>query len=137
MKWHKRRSRGQSLVEMVFIMPILLLICFFILTMGMLFYSKIMIVLASSQGARVGAQIWKSTEYTEEEKNTKVEKVVNGVLSGSSVRNVQSLVVEEIDGALNVAIVYEYQLILPFASMFFEGSNLLLEHRAIYYIEGG
>ena len=131
-----KRAKGQAVLEFALVMPILLLVCFMIITVGMLLYSKIIVVIAASQGARVGSQIWYNDTYSEAEKIEKIEKVVNGVLSESTIRNEQEVVIEQKDDALNVTVDYEYQIILPFVSFLFENSKLSISHKAVYYIEG-
>lgn len=51
---HKGRRRGQSLVEFVLILPVLLILLFGIIEFGLLLYNKQVITNASREGARYG-----------------------------------------------------------------------------------
>ena len=51
---HKGRRHGQSLVEFVLILPVLLILLFGIIEFGLLLYNKQVITNASREGARYG-----------------------------------------------------------------------------------
>ncbi len=52
--WRRSTSRGQELVELSLLIPVLLLITFGVLDMGRLFHAAITITNAAREGARAG-----------------------------------------------------------------------------------
>ena len=50
----RRRSRGQSLVEFAVVLPVFLLILFGIMDFGFLLYSRMTVINAAREGARIG-----------------------------------------------------------------------------------
>lgn len=99
-------------------------------------FSKILVVTSASQGARVGAQIWLDGSLTQEEKEKKVKEVAEGVLSSAKLSDNRTVEIYEVEDSLHVKVTYKYKVILPIISGMFKDNKALLEHTAVYYIEG-
>lgn len=95
-----------------------------------------LVVISASQGARVGAQIWREATLTDLQKQEKIETVVLGVLSSGISKEKVHYQTEELEGALVVTVTYDFDLILPLLAGIFKEPSLKLEHKAVYYIEG-
>ncbi len=131
-----KRRRGQSVFELVIVIPIFLMICFCVITFGLLIYSKILVVTSASQGARVGAQIWLDPHLSQEEKEEKVKKTAEGVLSSGKLSENRTVEISEVEQTLYVTVRYEYKIILPIVSGLFNDNAVGIAHTAAYYIEG-
>lgn len=131
-----KRRKGQSVFELVIVLPLFLIICFFVITFGLLIYSKILVVTSASQGARVGAQIWQESSLTQEEKEKKIKETAEGVLSSGKLSENRTIKIEAIGDSLYVTVSYDFKVILPIVSGLFQNNFARLEHQAVYYIEG-
>ncbi|MEA4963550.1 TadE/TadG family type IV pilus assembly protein [Lutispora sp.] len=108
-----KAEKGQALAEAALVLPILLLIIMAALTFGMMIYVKTLVVLSSSQAARVGSSIYYDDTMTAEEKTQKIKTTAYYYL-GSGISGTDRKVDIYSDGAtISVKVTYNYKLIFP------------------------
>ncbi len=73
----RRRTRGQSLVEFALVLPVFLIILSGLMDMGFLLYSRMTVINAAREGARV------ATTMTEETP-TAIRNAITGQVSGAA-----------------------------------------------------
>ena len=128
-------NKGQSVLETALVMPIILLLIMAVISISMMLYTKMLVVLSASQGARVASQVWRDETLMKEEKDEKIEKIIMGILSNGTKGVDRSWNAEEINGTIHVTVKYKFKLILPFLSKIFKENEVLIKHEAQYYIE--
>ncbi|MCR5254801.1 MAG: pilus assembly protein [Acetatifactor sp.] len=70
----KLNNKGQSLVEYLIVLPLVLMLIFVVLSFGMLIYDRIIVVYASAQSAEFGKEILRRRELTLEEKDAEIRR---------------------------------------------------------------
>lgn len=132
-----KNNKGQSLTEAALVLPILLLLLMGALTIGMLVYTKMLMVLASSQGAKVGAYIAKDTAMSEGEKEQKIRTTALNYL-GSGVKNVDTSNVQISYTSENiiVKVKYDYKITFPLVGDIFKNMTTVpLEYQSTYLLQ--
>jgi len=130
-----KREDGQAVLETALVIPVILFMIMAVITVSLLIYTKMLVVLSASQGARVGALIWNDATIELEEKEEKIEGVVFGILSNGMNGVDRSWDAEVKDGSLHVTVEYKFKLILPLLGALFEDNEVPIKYEAIYYIE--
>jgi Flp pilus assembly protein TadG len=149
-RWPKRymkEEKGQALLETALILPILLLLLIGIITFGMLLYSKIVVTLAASQSARLGATLYSKEDVDEGTARQKISDMANSYLSGLTGGSNINI---EADGAppggsgeevstedrqISVTVSHQFSMPLPFVSEFLNGGTMPIKYTAVYKIE--
>lgn len=130
------KEEGQALTETALVLPIILLLIMGAITFGMLIYAKTLVVLSSSQGARVGASIYNDPTMTLEEKEEKIRTTVYYYL-GNGISGTDRSVSISTDGTMiTVKVTYNYQLILPLlGEIFGEKTKIPLSYESSFMIQ--
>jgi Flp pilus assembly protein TadG len=81
---HRRRSRGQALVEFALVMPVFLLVLSGILDFGFMLYSRMTVISAAREGARVAAMTADSTTMSAAARSRAIASAANGGLTIAS-----------------------------------------------------
>lgn len=143
---YKKNEDGQAVLETALVLPIILLILFGMLTFGMLLYSKIVVTLAASQSARLGATLY--SEQAEEAGNPdeRIKSTADAYLQGLSGNSEIAIQADPPPAALpdgstpaadrNIAVTirHHFSFTLPFVGKFI-GDDVPVEYTAIYKIE--
>lgn len=106
----RRRTRGQSLVEFALVLPVFLMILSGIMDMGFLLYSRMTVINAAREGARV------ATIMTEESDNAirnAITGQVNGAANGLTVSTSVSLGATEPQEPFSVTVTHTYRPFFP------------------------
>ncbi|ACB85885.1 TadE/TadG family type IV pilus assembly protein [Natranaerobius thermophilus] len=134
------RERGQALVELAFVLPVLLLLVFGIIEFGSIFHAQLTLNNASREGARHGVLIAANNEEFEDE----VREVI---IDRSSSLNNENLVInltpdseaDEIRRGDDMEVKLEYQkkLLTPIISTIISNSDghISLSSRTVMRIE--
>lgn len=129
-----KKEDGQAVLETALVLPIILLLIMVGISVSLLLYSKIIVTMSASNGARVGSVIWRDSDYTVEERTEIIKNasldMVERTLSGDERR----YLIEEVDGMLKVTVEYDMKVILPFSDIVFENNIITIDHTAEYYI---
>ncbi len=131
LKFNKKNSRGQSLVETAIVLPIILLIIMGIIEFGLLFNNYIIITNASREGARKAA-----IGGTDSEIIQVVENVTTTLeLSRMTISVSPSLSSRRHGTQVKVEVVYRAGLITPIIGEFFPGGEAKLTAAAVMRVE--
>lgn len=129
-----KNEDGQAVLETALVIPIILMLVTVGITVSLLLYSQIIVTMSASNGARVGAAIWKETTLTEIEKKEAIKNaslsMVKKALSGEERR----YKISENEGMLLVTVEYDFKVILPFSDLLFDSNIITIGHTAEYYI---
>ncbi|WP_233862518.1 TadE/TadG family type IV pilus assembly protein [Paraburkholderia adhaesiva] len=110
-RW-RRAQRGVAAVELAIVLPLLLLVLFGIVEMGVLFYDKAVITNASREGARAGV-VLKSPKPTTSDVQTVVTNYTSSYLMTFGTQNTPAVVTSGAGGTfgqpLSVTVTYRYQ----------------------------
>lgn len=129
-------NRGQSLVEFVLVLPLVLLLIFAILSFGFLVYDKMIVVLAASQAADKAGELLNDETLTLEEKNAEIKLVANSFLNyGISKKNNDVDLVFDTD-KVTVNVKFVYTFILPLlGDIIGKDKELEVKYGATYRIQ--
>lgn len=110
-----RNERGQAAVELAIILPIVLLIVMFIVYVGILTFSKSVVLIATHEGGREAVRYWNVGSMTIEEKEQKMMDATLRTLAALP-RGTESeiRIYDDQVGKLTVKVTYFYKLNLPF-----------------------
>jgi Flp pilus assembly protein TadG len=127
-----RSQKGQSIVELALILPIIIIILFGIIEFGRIFYSYIVITNAAREGARLGSVGKSDIEITEKIKQTaplpqSEQKLKITRLEPSEASRSPGL-------PLTVEVSYDVDIITPFFSSFIP-NPFTLRAQAVMRIE--
>lgn len=136
MALHERRrgsERGQSMVELALLVPLLALILLGLIDFGRVFGAFIVITNAAREGARYGSQ------YPNDIDGMKVRTIREADWSGISLRydeiNVQISGGTAPGQPLALSVMYPYSAVSTLISTFWGGGNLMLQARAVMVIQ--
>ena len=76
----KLNNKGQSLVEFIIILPMVLMLIFVVMSFGILIYDRIIVVYASSLSAEFGKEYLKNPTLTLEEKDQEMRRVAENYI---------------------------------------------------------
>ncbi|NLB79431.1 MAG: pilus assembly protein [Clostridiaceae bacterium] len=131
LKFNKKNSRGQSLVETAIVLPILLLIIMGIIEFGLLFNNYIIITNASREGARKAA-----IGGTDSEIIQVVENITTTLeLSKMTISVSPSFSSRRHGTQVQVEVVYRAGLITPIIGKFFPGGEARLMSTSVMRVE--
>lgn len=128
------KEEGQAVLETALVLPIILMIVLVGITVSLLLYSKIIVTMSASNGARVGSVIWNSDEYTIEEKEEKIKNAALSMVAANLSGDERRYSIEEDDGMLQVTVAYDYSVRLPFSNLVFDHNVITIEHTAEYFV---
>ena len=130
-----RRTRGMAMVEMVFVMPILVLLVFAIAQFGLMFSRWLTLSNAVREGAREGAAYRVNCNPTTVENEVKTTVVNYARAGGVGISDVDVNVDNECtgeDGQLKVDATFDFKVNIPFFSL----SSIPLKYESTMRIEG-
>lgn len=128
-----KREEGQSVTEFAIVLPVLLLIVLGALIIGAFIYTKLVVVLAASQGARVGGAVYNDTTLTDSERITKIEDTAMTIVSNGLSGSDRSVNVTKLTDEVQVTVKYDFKMILPMLKPFFNNqSTFEVEYTSIY-----
>lgn len=113
MKTLLSNEKGQAVTEMALTLPIILLIIAGTFTFGFMIYTKTVLVLSTSQAAKLGSFIVSDTTMTEEEKKLKIENTAKSFLGSSIGGEVSDIDVIFSSTDVSVKVKYKFNFILP------------------------
>ncbi|WBW95959.1 TadE/TadG family type IV pilus assembly protein [Oceanirhabdus sp. W0125-5] len=129
-------ERGQSLSEFVVVLPLVLFVIFGVLTLGVMIYVKMLVVLSSSQAARVGAEVMNDSTYTVEEKMEKIESTALTFLTNGMTGKERDVDINVEEDLIKVNVTYDFKLILPFLGDIFKDKlKIPIHYESVYMIE--
>ena len=128
MKYIKKTNRGQSMLELALVLPVLLLLLFGIFEFGRLFHDYMVITSAAREGARSSA-VGASNAVV-------VTRVKN---SAASIGDTSHLVINInksiVDGQVKVTVNHTVTLITPLISSFFPNNPVPVQGMAVMRLE--
>lgn len=128
---HRRRSRGQSLVETAIILPIVLLLVMGIIDFGLLFNNYILISNASREGARKAALGGTDSEVVQT-----IQNMTTPLTLSNMTITISPAYGSRGHGAqVKVDITYRSPLITPIIDNFFPGGVAELKNSSIMRVE--
>lgn len=129
-------NKGQSLVEFIIILPLVLFLIFAVLSFGFLVYDKMIVVLAASQAADRAGEILNDTALTLEQKEADINSVANSFLNyGISKKNDDVDLTFDTD-KVTVEVGFDYTFILPFLEdIVGDRKELAVKYKATYRIQ--
>lgn len=132
MVWkHRRRQKGQSLVETAIILPIILLLIMGIIDFGLLFNNYIVISNASREGARKAALGGTDTAVIQTVQNMtaslQTHDMTISITPGYSARSHGTEV--------RVTVTYRNRMITPLIDAFFPGGEANLKSTSVMRVE--
>ncbi len=135
LKKFKKDTSGQSVAEFAIILPVFIILTMGVLVFGSIIYAKSVVVLAASQGARVGGAIYDDSSMTLAEKNDKIRStaltIVSNGLSGAD----RDVTITTVSNELNVKVTYTYHIPVAMISTMFGGSGeMKIEFTSSYLI---
>ncbi len=131
-----RCTKGQALAETALVLPILLLLICGILTFSLMIYVKMLVVLSSSQAAKVGSSIYNDTTLTLEQKEEKIRSTAYSFLSNGISGTDRTVTITTDGSAITVKVVYNYKLIFPLLGEIFKDKLVIpLEYQSTYLIQ--
>lgn len=129
-----KNESGQSVVEFAIILPCFILLIAGVLVFGSMIYAKTLVVLAASQGARVGGAIYDDPSLTLAEKNDKIRDtaltIVSNGLSGAD----RDVIITDMSDKILVEVKYKYHIPVPLISLIFGSSEVDIEYTSSYLI---
>lgn len=139
-------ERGGLLAEAALVLPLLLLVIFGIMYVGLLLYTHSVVQTAAAQGARVYAAAL--AEDPKRERRPQPEELAagyvqavlapalrTGTLQSTTARIVTAIAGEEC-GAAEVVVIYQFQMAVPLMERWGATENgIRVEHRAVYRID--
>jgi len=132
-------NRGQAATEMAITLPIVLFIIMGCMTLGFMIYDKSVLVLATSQSAKMGSFILSDETKTVDEKTNEITQCAESFLTyciGGNTEDIDIKLPEnESETDIIVTIKYKYEYILPFLSDVFSDDGVMLEHSTKCYIQ--
>lgn len=129
---------GQALVETALVLPIILLIVMGVLTFGMIIYVKMLVVLSSSQAAKVASSIYNDTTLTGDQKVHQIQSTAYTYLSNgiSGTDRSADIIVDDYMGTISVKVTYNYKMILPLlGDIFGTKTKIPLSYTSTYMIQ--
>ncbi|MHC1723787.1 MAG: TadE/TadG family type IV pilus assembly protein [Aminipila sp.] len=114
-----KNQKGQAAAETALVFPIILLLIMGILTLGVMTYTKSLVVLASSQGAKVGSYAYGQylegeityDEFSQKVRNTAKSFINNGITGGDT--TIVTITISDEETEISVKVKYTFTLILP------------------------
>lgn len=136
--WIRGNNKGQSLVEFILVLPVVLLLTFGALSFGFLVYNKMIVVLAASQAADRAGEVFNDSTYTLEEKEAEVKLVANSFLDyGISKKDNDVDIYVDPDSMKNVTVEakFNYTFMLPLiADVVGDKSEVPVSYKATYIL---
>ena len=115
----RRRTRGMAMVEMVFVMPILVLLVFAIAQFGLMFSRWLTLSNAVREGAREGAAYRANCNPTTVENDVKTKVLGYAHAGGVGISNGDVTVTDECvtPGSVAVVATFNFKVNIPFFSL--------------------
>jgi len=127
----RRSQKGQSLVELAILLPVLILVLMGIMDLGRVFYAQIVITNAAREGARYGSM------YPADEVGIKARAIAEaqgaGIQIGPDDVQVSGTIMP--GSPLTVTVTYRFAAITSLISGFWGGGNLTLQSRTVMVIQ--
>lgn len=138
MKKIAKNNKGQSLVEFILVLPVVLILVFGVLSFGFLVYNKMIVVLAASQAADRAGEVFNDDSYTLEEKEQEIKLVANSFLDfGISKKDNDVDLIIDTDTMKNVTVEakFNYTFILPLlGDVLGDRTEVPVSYRATYFL---
>ena len=135
LKKFKVDDSGQSVTEFAIILPVFILLITGVLVLGSMIYAKSIVVLAASQGARVGGAIFDDSAYTESEKIEKVKNTALTVVSNGLSGEDREVTVTRAGDEVQVPVKYKYYIPVPLIMSLLGGDNTFeIDYTSSYLI---
>ncbi|BCJ86616.1 TadE/TadG family type IV pilus assembly protein [Effusibacillus dendaii] len=132
LKKYARDQQGQALSEFVMILPILLLLMMGALIMGLIVYAKLVVVLAASQGARVGGAIYNDQTLSVWQKQQKITNTALSILTHGLSGVDRKVSIRSNGDQVEVTVSYRQNVLVPvIRSLFGNQSTFLVEYTAV------
>ena len=129
------QQKGQSVVEMAIIMPLMLLIIMIMVFLGIFIFDKSVVLLAAHQGAREALNFRTNTNYSEDQKNQFVRQAVSTTLralpAGASTPIVD-LIKDDTTGLVNIRVTYYFKLNLPYIKEIINRDSIPVQSEVFY-----
>jgi Flp pilus assembly protein TadG len=106
----RQRTRGQSLVEFALVIPVFLMILSGLMDMGFLLYSRMTVINAAREGARVATIM---TEESNSAIRNAITGQVNGAANGLAVSTAVSIGATEPQESFSVTVTHDYRPFFP------------------------
>ena len=136
MNWGFGGEKGQAALETALVLPVILLIVMGVLTFGLMIYVKTLVVLSSSQAAKVGAYIYNDPTLTWEEKEEKIRATAYSFLSNGISGTDRSVTIKADGINITVKVTYNYKLIFPLlGEVLGSRAYIPLEYESTYMIQ--
>lgn len=116
---NKHNNRGQSMVELALVMPILLLVVCGIIDFGWLFSNNMITSYASREGARLGTIVADQSDAVAQVKDRVMEVTPAFAHGGLTVTTTFTNTASPADGDVKVSVSYTFPLLTPFAQTIF------------------
>lgn len=152
----KKVNKGQSVLEFLITLPIILLVCLAAISIGMYIYCKLLVVTATTQAAKQGAYLYQMSINPELDADSIYTQSRNKAMyfleSGISISNpsdvrmtldVEDAMADYIDGShlvgkyVVVGLTYQFKFIFPLTDVLFDGDKTIPIHyeaEALYLI---
>jgi hypothetical protein len=129
-----RNERGQAVAEFAIILPVFILLVTGVLVIGSIIYTKTIVVLASSQGARVGAAIYNDPSLTLEEKNKRIRDTALTIVSHGLIGEDREVNITQTGNEINVKVIYKYHIPVKLISAILGTSTMEISYTSSYLI---
>lgn len=132
-----RGNKGQAMTEFMLVLPLMLILILATLSLGLMIYTKTLLVLSAGNAARTASYLYYDTNYTNEEKVQKIEKSAYDILNNGIDGRERSVTVaaDEMNGLIKVTVKYKFKYIFPMLGDIFDKTEYQLEYSAISAIQ--
>lgn len=120
-------EKGQALVEFILILPILIILVCAILDFGWLMGNQLLSTYGCREGARYAAVNALSNDYQNDVSNRVIDVMPEFTHDGLTVSATRTNIVSPRDGDVVVNIDYTFDLLTPFAIVFFGGQEYTVQ----------
>ena len=125
-----KNKRGQAMTEFVLVLPLLLLIVYAALSLGLMIYTKSLLVLSASHASRTASYVLLDEEIADEDKVTMIKSsayaILNNGIDGTD-RNV-IIMVDDANGLVSVKVEYNFKYIFPLLGDIFTKDKYVLDY---------
>ncbi len=135
LKRFRKSEDGQAVSELALTLPILLIILMGTMSLGMMIYTKTIMVYACSQGAELGSEIWNLPDQTVEERDKRIEDTTLSIFSFKGEPGEKMVTIKNADNNITVKLEYDFEFILPFADFLSGEEGIKLSYEATEAIQ--
>ncbi|MEA3339476.1 MAG: TadE/TadG family type IV pilus assembly protein [Chloroflexota bacterium] len=131
-RWHKKKERGQSMLEFALVLPVLLVVLAGVLDLGRLYFSYVAVTDAAGEGASYAAIHPDNTA----EIIARAQDATGGLVEIDE-DLIQVYYPEDLDRAIAVDVIYEFTLATPVVGAILPDGVIMLHAVAIELILAG